>query len=243
MKQNWIKKIVISVIMVMALLTGCIPVYAYVDPDAEVEAGKEEIVEPAVEDPVEKLVEEMKEESKAEEESKEESSPGVLTPEGNLDLEDDVSDEASENLQFMTVRTKDGSVFYIIIDRSANSRNVYFLNEVDASDLLALMNDEEKDAYEESLKEKEEEEKHPPVVQVQPQEPEPDTGPVKTEPDKQEKKAGVPIGLLLVLAVIAAGVTGGYYFLKIRPAKNGTNIDNMEFEDDEYVDDGPYEEE
>ena len=159
MKQNWIKKIVISVIMVMALLTGCIPVYAYVDPDAEVEAGKEEIVEPAVEDPVEKLVEEMKEESKAEEESKEESSPGVLTPEGNLDLEDDVSDEASENLQFMTVRTKDGSVFYIIIDRSSNSRNVYFLNEVDASDLLALMNDEEKDAYEESLKEKEEEEK------------------------------------------------------------------------------------
>ena len=243
MKQNWIKKIVISVIMVMALLTGCIPVYAYVDPDAEVEAGKEEIVEPAVEDPVEKVVEEMKEESKAEEESKEESSPGVLTPEGNLNLEDDVSDEASENLQFMTVRTKDGSVFYIIIDRSANSRNVYFLNEVDTSDLLALMNDEEKDAYEESLEEKEEEEKRPPVVQVQPQEPEPETEPVKTESEKQEKKAGVPVALLLVLAVIAVGVTGGYYFLKIRPAKNGTNIDNMEFEDDEYVDDGPYEEE
>ena len=243
MKQNWIKKIVISVIMVMALLTGCIPVYAYVDPDAEVEADKEEIVEPAVEDPVEKVVEEMKEESKAEEESKEESSPGVLTPEGNLDLEDDVSDEASENLQFMTVRTKDGSVFYIIIDRSSNSRNVYFLNEVDASDLLALMNDEEKDAYEESLKEKEEEEKQPPVIQVQPQEPESEKEPVKEEPEKQEKKAGIPVTLLLVLAVIAAGVTGGYYFLKIRPAKNGTNIDNMDFEDDEYVDDGPYEEE
>ena len=243
MKQNWIKKIVISVIMVMALLTGCIPVYAYVDPDAEVEAGKEEIVEPAVEDPVEKVVEEMKEESKAEEESKEESSPGVLTPEGNLDLEDDVSDEASENLQFMTVRTKDGSVFYIIIDRSSNSRNVYFLNEVDASDLLALMNDEEKDAYEESLKEKEEEEKQPPVIQVQPQEPESEKEPVKEEPEKQEKKAGISVTLLLVLAVIAAGVTGGYYFLKIRPAKNGTNIDNMDFEDDEYVDDGPYEEE
>ena len=49
--------------------------------------------------------------------------------------------------------------------------------------------------------------------------------------------------LIVILAVIAAGVTGGYYFLKIRPAKNGTNIDNMDFEDDEYVDGGPYEEE
>ena len=241
MNRKWIKSAVISVIMLMALLTGCMPVYAYVDPDAETESSKEEIVEPAVEDSVQKAVEELTEESKTEEKSEEESSTGVLTPEGNLDLEDDVSEEASGNLQFMTVRTKDGSVFYIIIDRSAHSYNVYFLNEVDASDLLAIMNDEEKEAYEESLKEQEEKEEPEVVIPVEPQQPEPAES--EPEPVKQEQKAGVPIGLLIVLAVIAAGVIGGYYFLKIRPAKNGVNIDNMEFEDDEYVDDGPYEEE
>ena len=252
MKMRWIKKLTIMTVMIMVMLTGCIPVYAYVDPDAEVEEGKEEIVEPAVDDTVKKAAEEKKEESKSKEIQDEEKPSGVLTPEGNLDLKDDVSEEASENLQFMTVQAKDGTVFYLIIDRASNSRNVYFLNEVDTSDLLALMNDEEKDVYEESIKEQEElkrkeqeQAQQSTVVPVQPQDPEQEPKAVseREEPEKKEKKAGVPVTLLLILAMIAAGVTGGYYFLKIRPAKNGIHIDNMEFEDDEYVDDGPYEEE
>ena len=57
----------------------------------------------------------------------------TLTPKGNAQLVDDVSD--NENLQFITVTARDGNVFYFVIDKGAQSENVYFLNTVDESDL------------------------------------------------------------------------------------------------------------
>ena len=60
----------------------------------------------------------------------------TLTPKGNAQLVDDVSD--NENLQFITVTARDGNVFYFVIDKGAQSENVYFLNTVDESDLEAL---------------------------------------------------------------------------------------------------------
>ena len=43
-------------------------------------------------------------------------------------------------MQFVTVETKSGNVFYLVIDHSTG--DVYFLNLVDESDLLALLEDE-----------------------------------------------------------------------------------------------------
>ena len=72
-------------------------------------------------------------------------STSPLTPGGNLTIIDDVhqvtdtSDENKiENKQFITVESKNGNVFYIIIDRSGDTENVYFLNAVDETDLFAL---------------------------------------------------------------------------------------------------------
>ena len=74
---------------------------------------------------------------------------GGLTPDGNLALIDDIldgsyysSEEIGEGgkMQFVTVETKSGNVFYLVIDHSTG--DVYFLNLVDESDLLALLEDE-----------------------------------------------------------------------------------------------------
>lgn len=73
---------------------------------------------------------------------------GALTPDGNLSLIDDilqdsgyfVSEEGQvDNKQFITVQSKSGNYFYLVIDRSGETENVYFLNLVDEADLFALL--------------------------------------------------------------------------------------------------------
>lgn len=73
-----------------------------------------------------------------------------LTPGGNLTVIDDVhqtnNKDEVEDKQFVTVQSKNGNTFCIIIDRSGDQENVYFLNAVDEADLMALMEDEQKAA-------------------------------------------------------------------------------------------------
>lgn len=62
-----------------------------------------------------------------------------LTPEGNATLVDDIW---GGNKQLITVTTKAGNYFYILIDRAAEGENtVHFLNMVDEADLMALTED------------------------------------------------------------------------------------------------------
>ena len=78
----------------------------------------------------------------------------ALTPVGNMTLIDDIMQDESnttvqsmeneqKSKQFITVQTKNGNYFYIIIDRSGDTENVYFLNLVDEADLFALLEDGE----------------------------------------------------------------------------------------------------
>ena len=150
----------------------------------------------------------------------------TLTPTGNAQLLDDVTD--NENLQFITVTARDGNVFYFVIDHGAESENVYFLNVVDEADLNALIEKEETEVPEE------------PVPEPDTKKPDEDLVPIEdVEPEKPEDNN---IGLIIILVIAVAAGIGGYYYKVILPKKklkDADDIEDFDFgdEDDELEDD------
>ena len=150
----------------------------------------------------------------------------TLTPTGNAQLLDDVTD--NENLQFITVTARDGNVFYFVIDHGAESENVYFLNVVDEADLNALIEKEETEVPEE------------PIPEPEVEKPDEDLEPIEdVEPEEPE---GNNTGLIIILVIAVAAGIGGYYYKVILPKKklkDADDIEDFDFgdEDDELEDD------
>ena len=180
-----------------------------------------------------------------------------LTPDGNAALVDDFGG----NKQLITVTTKAGNYFYILIDRANEDKKtaVHFLNQVDEADLMALMEDG---------KPKEE----PPAVcscstkcetgtvntacpvcatdmsKCTGKAPEP---PAETPEPEKEKPAGLnPAALILLLALLGGG--GVFAYLKLvknKPKTKGNDsLDDYDYgeedseewetEDEEVLEDG-----
>lgn len=183
--------------------------------------------------------------------------PFAFTPDGNLTLIDDflqieapaTEDSVRIEKQFITVQSKNGNTFYIVIDRNGDTENVYFLNLVDEADIMALMEDENGETAApacsctdkcvvgaintscEICRTNMSECAGKETVT----EPEP-TEPAK-EPDAQKKSAN----FLPVLVLLIAGVAGGaVYWFKFRKPKTKTSgnsdLDDYDFgEDDEEI--------
>lgn len=69
-----------------------------------------------------------------------------ITPDGNLTLVDDMetadgkmSEDYSTDFKLITVKTRNENVYYIVIDKTREKDNVYFLNLVDDADLMAIL--------------------------------------------------------------------------------------------------------
>lgn len=224
MVNKKMKKVWIILTLCLTLVFGSsINAYAYVDESAGAETTTEVV---SVEE--ELTVEtEANSETETNEEAEETENNGAFSEAGNLSLLDDVGTDEAKELEYMTVQTKSGAVFYLVIDRSADTENVYFLNQVDAADLMAIMDDAEKQEYESSLQEEVTEVPETPVEE------EPIT---EDEPVEEEKTAVQTNNLALfgVIGVIAVAVIGGYAFMKKKAKKDGADLDDdLEFYDDE----------
>lgn len=163
---------------------------------------------------------------------------GPLSPDGNLDIVDDYGSLEAGGKQFITVTTKSGNYFYIIIDRDdQGAETVHFLNLVDESDLLALMEDEEVEKYMETTGMTAPKEEETPVIE----EKEPETEEPVEKDEKKEKKTSNTNGIMALVLVIALGGAGGFlYYRSTKGVKNtttGPDPDEDYTEDNDFLED------
>lgn len=140
------------------------------------------------------------------------SEPQIFTPSGNLTLVDDFWGETER--QFITVTTRNGHFFYIIIDRAADRDNVHFLNQVNELDLFMIL-----------------EEELLPYLSFEgiaplPEEPAPEEPPApEVTPDEAPapERRGNVSGIILTIVIFAAIGGGVFYYFKVRKPKPNTN--------------------
>ena len=201
-----------AVLAAVCLLMSCggIPAYANVDPTWE-----EEVTvipeEPAAEAaPKETVPEAVETEPEA----------GFSTP-GNGDLGDEIKNSSGKD--FYTIRTKNNNTFYMVIDHSNSTENVYMLSLIDENDLAEFMEQTEKETEAEVTPAVViPEMTQPPVETEAPKQPE-------TEAEEQEKKAPLENSNLLILGAGAIVFALLYYFKIYKPGHE------EEEEDDEGI--------
>lgn len=163
-----------------------------------------------------------------------------LTPDGTGTVVDNVTD--GDGKEFFTIVTEDGNYFYIIIDRQRTSDNVYLLNAVTETDLMALAEKNGKKTGSAILSQ------NTSTAQST------DTTPASQEIEPSSSSSANSGGMnneSIIFVAIAALVVGvaGYYFKIVRPKKQAADEDEDEYEDeksennydDEYPDEDDYE--
>ena len=144
-----------------------------------------------------------------------------FTPNGTGTVVDEATDE--DGKEFYTITTPEENVFFLIIDKQRDTENVYFLNAVTESDLLALAEKDSDTAVPE-----------PPVTaEPVPQPAEPET----PEKPEQPQKSSSPFTLVLIGAAVLAAGGLGYYFKIYKPKHELDDADDL----DMFPFDGPEE--
>ena len=127
----------------------------------------------------------------------------------------DVLYSAATNKQFITLQSKSGNTFYLVIDydkpidAEAEMYETYFLNLVDERDLLALMSDEEKEEVPTPT---------PEIIYVTP---EPTAVPVPTAVPAEQEKTDKPSQMTAIIALVGIAALAIIGVVLFKKNKNG----------------------
>ena len=109
---------------------------------------------------------------------------------------------------FYTIMTPDEHVFYLVIDKSSNTDNVYFLNAVTVADLLPLAEMTEQPTDNVVAP--------PPATTLEPEQP------TETPPPAEQSQSGNNMGMYIIIGILViAGGGAGWYFKIYRPKQQG----------------------
>jgi hypothetical protein len=229
MKEKIKKYLMLFTMVAGMLLSAAIPAFAYTG-GTEQQTAEAETIDAGtgdgniVEAPI------TEESSDTEEESDEGETMGRVQGEsfsvpGNGELVDDLSEDGSK--QFLTIQTKNGNTFFMVLDRSNNTENVYMLSMIDENDLAEFIGDTKKEA----------ETEQPSIIIPEKENPSLSTETEK-EPEPEEKKDGMSTGTLLAVVLLLVGGIGGFYYFKVlKPKQEDEESDG---EDLEFYDGGAY---
>ena len=154
-----------------------------------------------------------------------ESNNSAFSTPGNAQLVDDK--ENDDTKQFLTIQTKKGNTFYMVIDRSSNTENVYMMSLVDENDLAEFLDETETE------KDKETEESTVVIPETAPE-----TTPAEEETEvKKEEKSGMNVkGFAAIVVAAILGFAGIAVYKKHGRSKDEDYVsEQLEFSDGPYV--------
>lgn len=206
--KNKVMKKILMIMLSSTILMGSASVTAFAQANENAEQAET----------AEQVIEEQPAEQPAAEET-------PFSTSGNGQLVDDKENDSSK--QFLTVQTKNGNTFYMVIDRSGTSENVYMMSLVDENDLAEFLGENEE------IEKKEEpavvlpETTAAPETTVQPEtEVKPESG-----GNKMFGSAILGGGIVLVFGGLAA-----FALSKFRKKKEDSIVEEgLEFADDSYI--------